>query len=350
MKSAGHRAERPFFALGALGLALSLVLEVFHVRAYLVPSASAFCALGERLDCTSVALSRFSVMLGVPVALWGALGFVAILVAAYRRSRWLLVLTGLSALASLALLAIEVVVIGALCLLCEAVHLVSFVLFWLAWRKRPGLSGSFGNREDLLLVFGPTLGLFLALALFVPKYFAVFGWKGDLPFPQGKTADGSPWIGAENPVVVLEEFTDYQCPHCRAASNRTLRRLAAHPSSLRLVRRQHPRVRCRAGVNDVCLPLRVAYCADEQGRFWQADRWLFEHAWERLIDLRRVASDVRLDHDKLAACVVRSDIYERAVQDAEQARKKRFPGTPYYVVGKQRAPEQGLAKLLEALP
>ena len=350
MSGAANRDRRPFFALGALGLALSLVLEVFHARAYLVPTASAFCALGERLDCTSVALSRFSEILGVPVPLWGALGFVAILVAAYRRSRWLLVLTGVAALASLALLAVEVVVIGALCLLCEAVHLVSFVLFWLAWRKRAGFTSSFGNRDDLSLVFGPALGLFVALSLFVPKYFVVFGWKGDLPFPQGKTADGSAWIGAEKPVVVLEEFTDYQCPHCRVASSRTLRRLAAHPSSLRLVRRQHPRVRCRAGVNDLCLPLRVAYCADEQGKFWQADRWLFEHAWEGLVDLRSVASDVRLDHEKLAACVVRADIYERAVHDAEQARKKRFPGTPYYVVGTQRAPEQGLAKLLEGLP
>jgi uncharacterized membrane protein len=350
MSAAANRERRPFFVLGAVGLALSLVLEVFHVRAYLTPTASAFCALGERLDCTSVALSRFSVILGVPVPLWGALGFIAILVAAYRRSRWLLVLAGASALASLGLLAVEILFIGALCLLCELVHVTSFLLFALAWRKRASFSSSFGDREDLLLVFGPTFGLFVALSLFVPKYFVVFGWKGDLPFPHGKTADGSPWIGAESPVLVLEEFTDYQCPHCRVASNRTLRRLAAHPSSLRLVRRQHPRVRCRAGVNDLCLPVRVAYCTDEQGKFWQADRWLFEHASEGFIDLHHVASDVRLDHEKLAACVVRKDIYERAVQDAEQARKKRFPGTPYYVVGKQRASEQGLAKLLEALP
>lgn len=350
MSSAMNRVGRPFFVLGTVGLALSLVLEVFHVRAYLTPTASAFCALGERLDCTSVALSRFSVILGVPVPLWGALGFIAILLAAYRRSRWLLVLTGSAALASLSLLAVEIIFIGALCLLCELVHMTSFLLFALAWRKRAGLSSSFGDREDLLVVFGPTLGLFVALLLFVPKYFAVFGWKGDLPFPQGKTADGFAWIGAEKPVAVLEEFTDYQCSHCRVASNRTLRRLAAHPNSLRLVRRQHPRVRCRAGVKDLCLPLRVAYCADEQGKFWQADRWLFEHAWERLVDLRRVASDVRLDYEKLAACVVRSDIYDRAVHDAEEARKKRFPGTPYYVVGSQRASEQGLAKLLEALP
>ena len=94
----------PIVVLAALGLALSLALELLHVRAYLQPSASSFCAVGERLDCTSVALSRYSVLLGVPVPLWGALGFVAILVAAVRRSRWLLPLTGAAAVASLVLL------------------------------------------------------------------------------------------------------------------------------------------------------------------------------------------------------------------------------------------------------
>ena len=343
--------RRPFLVLAGLGLALSLALEVLHVRAYLLPTASSFCAIGARLDCASVALSRFSVVLGVPVPLWGALGFAAILIAAIRRSRWLLVLTALGALAALALLVVEVALIGALCLLCEVVHAVCFALFALAWRKRASFSSSFGNRDDLVTIFAPPLGILVALVLFVPRYWGIFGWKGDVPFAQGKTPEGYPWLGAQNPTLVVHEFTDYSCPHCQVASARTLKRLADHPKSLRVVRRQYPRGRCHPGRETICVGVRVAYCADEQGKFWQADRWLFEHPENSgRRDLPILASEVGLDFEKLRACMVRDDMYARAVADSELALRKRFPGTPYYLVGDRRMPEEAFAKLLEGLP
>jgi uncharacterized membrane protein len=340
----------PIVVLAALGLALSLALELLHARAYLAPTASAFCAVGERLDCTSVALSRYSVLLGVPVPLWGALGFIAIGAAAVRGSRFLLPLCGVAAVASLVFFVIEIAAIGALCLLCEAVHLVCFALVALAWRERTRLPPSYRIREDAALVLAPPLGLFIALALFVPRYWIVFGWKGDVPFAHGKTAEGYPWIGAENPTLVVEEFTDYHCPHCRIASARSLKRLGEHPKTLRLVRRQFPRVRCRLERDNLCQAVRIAYCGEEQGRFWQTDRWLFEHApVQPTLDLEQAAADIGLDAAKLRSCVTRRDTYERAVADSELAKKKRFPGTPYYVVGSRRAPEEGLAKLLEGL-
>jgi hypothetical protein len=298
-----------------------------------------------------VALSRWSVALTVPVPLWGAIGFVAIVVAALRKSRWLLVLSGAAALVSLVLLVVEVVAVGALCFLCEAVHLVSFALVALAWRARTSLSPTFGRREDLVLIFAPPVGLLIALALFVPRYWGTFGWKGDLPFAHGKTDDGYPWIGATSPTLVVQEFTDYSCEHCRAASARTLRRLADHPKTLRLVRHQYPRVHCRIGDEKSCLAVRIAYCAEAQDKFWQADRWLFEHATERVrLDPRRAAHEVGLDEQALATCLTRRDIYERAAAEATFALKKKLPGTPYYIGANRRMHEEEFAKLVDALP
>ena len=333
--------------LAALGLVLSLLLERLHVRAYLTPSAESFCAIGEQFDCTTVALSRWSVIGGVPVPLWGAVGFFAIGVAAYRRSAWFLPLTAGAALVSALLLAVELVSIGALCLLCEAVHVVCFALFGLALWARKTFASPLRERDDLVYVFGLPVGVLVALFFFLPPYWGSFGWKGDIPFAHGKTEEGYPWIGAADPKLTLHEFTDYGCPHCKAASARTLRRLAKRPE-LRLVRRQYPRVRCQAGTETSCLPVRIAYCADEQGKFWQADRWLFERATQRVrIEPRRAADEIGLDAEKLATCVARSDIYERAVADSALALKYRLPGTPYYMAGDRRAPESGLAKLLD---
>jgi uncharacterized membrane protein len=335
--------------VAALGLLLSIALEVVHYRAYAAPSATSFCSVGDKLDCASVALSRYSVLLGVPVPLWGVAGFLTLLSAAWLRSRWLLPLAAFASLVSLAFLGVELFAIGAVCLLCEGVHVVSWLLLVIAWRQRPLVSDSYGDRNTLLLIFAPALGLMVALLVFQRPYWGAFGWKGDVPFAQGKTEEGYPWIGAEEPTLVVHELTDYSCPHCKAASTRLLREVAAHPKQLRVVRRQYTRMPCPPGAPASCQMARVAYCAQEQGKFWQADRWLFEHATGKdRVDLAVAARDIALDEAKLRTCVVRADTYQRAETDAKDARKKRVLGTPYYIVGnKTLSPEQVRKRLDE---
>jgi uncharacterized membrane protein len=333
--------------LAALGLLLSLALEVLHARAYLAPDASAFCAVGARLDCTSVALSRYSVFLGLPLPIWGALGFLAIFLSALRRSRWLLPLSAIAAIASLALLVVEVVAIGALCLLCEGVHLVSFALAALSWRERARLTSGFGDRRELLAIFAPPFAIYVAAVLLVPHYWAVFGWKGSVPFAHGKTQDGYCWLGAHDPKVTIHEFTDYRCAHCKAAAARTLRRLSKHPNTLRVVRRQFPRMRCPKRPNFGCVLIRMAYCAEEQGKFWQADRWLFEHgSWAVHVEPSALARDVGLDAGILEQCLKRTDLALRAASEAEVGLDQNFTGTPTFVVDGRVVSEPELDELL----
>jgi uncharacterized membrane protein len=340
----------PTVIVAALGLALSIWLEVVHYRAYTAPLSSSFCSVGARLDCASVALSRFSMFLGVPVPIWGVAGFLALTIAAWQRSRWLLPLSAIAALVSVVLLGVSVFSIKSLCLLCEGVHVLSVVLFVLAWKERRSEQVALGDRDTLLTVFGPALGLVIGVMLFQQPYWGAFGWKGDVPFPQGKTAEGHPWIGAENPKLVLNEFTDYSCPHCKIASTQTLKSLAAHPKELRIVRRQYPRMACPKGENSACHLVRLAYCAEEQGKFWEADRWLFEHAGGRHeVDPGAAARDIGLDEAKLRACMVRDDIFQRADDESRAARKKRIAGTPYYIVGDKAVPPEEVAKLLREL-
>jgi uncharacterized membrane protein len=338
-----------FIGLAVLGLALSLWLEVLHVRAYLVPSRTSFCSVGQTLDCASVALSRFSVLLDVPVPLWGALGFLAIGIAAYQRSRWLVVLTGAAALASLVLLGVELFAVGALCLLCEAVHALCFALFALALRKRKELSVPLGSRDDALVLFGPPVGIAIALALYVPHYWGVFSWKTAPPFPHGTTADGRPWIGAKNPKITLEEITDYGCPHCKAIAARNLRRLAEHPDTLRIVRRQYPRFICVGSAQAACTFVRAAFCSAEQDKFWQADRFLFEHGTDRKRPtLATLAEGVGLDLAKLTKCSERPDIYERAEKETRLVVKQNVQDTPVLMIGGKRVSEETLNTLLRA--
>jgi uncharacterized membrane protein len=331
--------------LAAAALLLSALLEWLHVSAYQTPGASSFCAVGAKLDCTTPALSRFSVLFGLPVALWGVVGGLALLLAAWIGSAWLVPLALGAALGSLALLGVEIGRVGALCVLCEVVHALSLALAVVAWRSRRALT-PIGDREAAALVLLPPLGLLLGLLLFLPPYWRVVGFRGDLPFEQGVTTDGAHWLGAATPTLTLDEYTDYLCPHCRAASDWTLHRLAARPSEIRLVRRQYPLARCstRAGS---CERLRFAYCGDEQGRFWQMDRWLFAHGEDREVEPAKAASDLGLDAARLASCIERPDIYARAARESDVATTRRFAGAPTYVVNGKRVPPETADRFLE---
>ena len=75
---------------------------------------------------------------------------------------------------------------------------------------------------------------------FVPSYWKTPGWS-DLPtLASGNDERGHHWIGAADPRLTIVEFSDYECPHCRAA-HKAIRVLAArHPEQIRLVHRHLP--------------------------------------------------------------------------------------------------------------
>jgi protein-disulfide isomerase len=107
---------------------------------------------------------------------------------------------------------------------------------------------------------------------------------------------------------------------------------------------------CSKAAADSCQFVRLAYCAEEQGKFWQADRWLFAYASVHEDPaLSRMARDLQIDESRLRACVTRDDIYARADNESRLARKKLIPGTPYYIVGEKRLPPEKLESVLSGL-
>ena len=73
-------ARRIVLALALLGLAASLASLYVHVRLLVDPSYSSFCDVSAEVSCTGAYLSRYGSVLGIPVALPGALWFGSVLV------------------------------------------------------------------------------------------------------------------------------------------------------------------------------------------------------------------------------------------------------------------------------
>jgi uncharacterized membrane protein len=333
--------------LAAIGLVVSAVLEWVHVKTYLVPSAHSFCAVNQTFDCNQVALSRLSVLFGVPMPLWGIAGFLALLLAAWHRLRLLWPLAALAALASVGLLLEELLHVGAVCLICEAVHLVALLLAAVAWRWHRKHGRPFAS-SMWLAVGGVPASILVASALFVPPYWAPLTWQSHVPHPYGVDEHGHHWVGAESPAITVEEFVDYGCPHCAVASNLTRRRLAAHGDRLRVVRRHQPRMDCHER-NKGCLALRAAYCAAQQDAFWQMDAWLFIYAPGRAqVDVVEGAQALGLDEPSFVLCLQDPATYKWADDEARVARKLKIDMTPTYRVDGRTVTPHELDALLDA--
>jgi uncharacterized membrane protein len=322
--------------LAAVGVLFSGALELAHYQAYVDPTRASFCSPGAAFDCTTVALSSWSVFLDVPLPLWGLSGFLLIGLLAFWRSLWLVPVTGFAAALSVVLLGVALFAIHKVCWLCECVHVLSWVLFALAWRGRAGLGTV--DRVTLAQLFTVPAAIPIYTFIVIAHYWAIATWRGGVHLPHGFDENGRPWIGAEAPKLVLHEYVDYSCPHCAIAAMHTARWLSQHPTTLRIVRHQYPRMQCPL-LPDLfyCPFVRTALCAGDQGVFWEADSWLFEHAGGRLeVDLHKAASDLHIDYDKLNACVSSPATLERAAAETAEASTHKIKEVPSYVIDGKR--------------
>lgn len=342
----------PRFQVGALllsgtGFALSLLLEKLHVDTYVAEKADHFCTLGTTLDCASVAASPSSIFLGLPWAIWGALGFIALAIASYQRSRFLLPLAGAAAVTSIALFCISAFLIGSICLLCEGVHLTSIALFVVAYRFRNELSGTLSDYAAAGRILAPPAGIAVALLVTLPPYWSAFSWKGEPPFPTGKTEEGNYWIGAEKPEVTIHEYVNYKCPHCKVGSSRLLRELGKH-SSWRIVRHPQPLMRCKQERSGSCQGERLAYCAGEQGQFWRADRWLFGNVdFNKRFNAEKMIRDLELDAQAFTQCLDGPAAFEFNDRAFTTAKKKGLIAVPGYEIDAPGGIPESLKPLAE---
>lgn len=114
-------------------------------------------------------------------------------------------------------------------------------------------------------------------------------------------------IGPEDAPVVIYDFSDYLCPHCRdfnAMTGKLLRRQYAVPGGpLRWVSYEFP-------LQDRSVPATIAaYCAGEQGRYWDMHDMLYARvdAWAPKQDPNdtfvELADEMGLEKGEFRSCV-----------------------------------------------
>lgn len=352
----------PVVLLSLGGLADSIYLSISHYRVYTDIGYSSFCAISKSINCDTVSQSPFSIVLNVPVPIWGVLGyavFALLLWVAWRerhqqKNGWaLLQLIALFfSLYSIVLAFISTYYVHSYCIMCILSYGINLLLLFYAWliRKRFKLPPLFrGIQQDLLFLwkrpgirlFGMVFLSFVVIGVIVFPSYWLYNEKLPIEALQtGVTEDGHPWIGAAAPELEITEYTDYLCFQCRKMHLYLRRIVARYPDRIRLVHRHfpmdhaiNPLVKEPFHVGSGRMAVLAIYAA-EQGRFWQMNDVLFEYGSKRKdLNLQDLSEQTGVDLSGMRqALIERTDLQMTLAKDIWAGMKLDITGTPAYVI------------------
>ncbi|MCB0324681.1 MAG: thioredoxin domain-containing protein [Bdellovibrionales bacterium] len=408
----GTRRRCVLLVVLALIVTSYLLYHTAAVRGGYLTGQSA-CNLGGSFNCDKVAESPYAELFGISVAGLGFFYFalwLALLIRGpltrrpqfgrsevYQRYHSALFVLATSGLPAIAYFAAMSLLIGYVCIFCALIYLIVLVLALLTWRA---LSPGYGTvshlgrgASELLEMFTPTTGglfgaLFLWGVVLLSGLVAVLGpgalerwyfepqrlllndeeylrphfeaWqqapKHDLRIDESddhKTRDYA--LGADDAVLTMVEFSDYQCPFCRRTALHLKPLVKEFEGKLRIVQRAFPlSSTCNPAVPEVgheysCLASEMARCAGEQGdeAYWQMHDSLFaldalEWSVERLVVL---PAELGLDTAQFDACLAEPHARQKIAADVELANALGVQGTPTFYVNGKHLPFSRLEEL-----
>lgn len=362
-------------ALSLVGLLLAGYLAYLHIgllRGELL--GGAVCSASGAFNCHAVTGGSWGRWFGIPLAFWGAMGYVVALAlglfgtqseeAASAAIPLIVVLSSLFLIANIWLLAIMAFVIRLFCLLClltDAVNLalllVSLSALGAPWGRAVGQAAASlralapGRRNPGAALFwgAVVLGLIGVASVHAATTFVAKGSSADAQHHvreyvqrQARVAvdvTGDPRKGSPAAPVQLVEFSDFHCPACQRAAKFNEIILANHRRDATLLFKHFPLdTNCNDKISRMvhpgaCQLAAASECAHEQDKFWVFHDMVFEQgAKYNLNNLEGDITRLGIDLGRYRACMDAGRGMDAVKKDVAEGGKIQVGSTPTYVV------------------
>jgi protein-disulfide isomerase/uncharacterized membrane protein len=361
--------------LAAVGLGISVVIEIIHARLEGDRNYASFCNVSAAVNCDTVLTSRYAELFGMPVSRWAIIFYAVVMalgIAVARTdrptvretlARIILILQVWGLLYAVYLALIAFAVLHTVCLMCSSLYVVSVALFAAAWWLRSS-SRAVGRRQraesarqDRMVLIGSAVAVLLVLVIggwqalgssghtratnpeeiarLRPEFYQWFFKQPVIAVP----IDGSHTLGNADAPVTVVEFSDFECGHCFTFHRSLEDVLRTSGQNLRVVFRHFPLdSSCNPTVSShlhqqACLAAAAAECAAEQGKFWQYHNLLFDNqdALGREF-LLAYAQRLGMDTARFANCLGGSDARARVERDARAGAQLGIDSTPTWFI------------------
>ena len=156
-------------------------------------------------------------------------------------------------------------------------------------------------------------------------------------------------MGAEDAKVEVVEFSDFQCPACKAAQG--LVKQVQNKEGVRLVFKHMPLSSIH---KNALIAAEAAEAAHDQGKFWEYHDLLFERqeewAEEKEIELKLTdyAVELGLDRETFMKSLSEGKFKDLVMSDYGEAMRLGVRGTPTFFVNGKRTSAGDLVREVEA--
>jgi protein-disulfide isomerase len=148
----------------------------------------------------------------------------------------------------------------------------------------------------------------------------------------GTPVDSTPQkLGRANAKVLIEEFSDPECPACAAISPQVEQFVKDNPELARLEYYHYP----LSYHEHAFIAAEASECAGDQGKFWEYLGTIFANQSSLSEDyLYNIADSLELDRTAFDACVDDHTYKGKILAHMAEGTRRRLPGTPtLYVNG-----------------
>jgi protein-disulfide isomerase/uncharacterized membrane protein len=378
---------RGWFVIAAAvaGLGICLYLYSFHIALLLGEiKGGLLCGADNGLGCNSVSSSPYSSLLGLPLALWGAIFYATLFILGVgslvlKRDdgdvflRWAFYLAVLALAIDLYLAHTMIFRIRAVCWLCITTYGINFAIILglvkLVWRPsgpRNPLRSIFPGRKDESdnnyyyrnVIKGLLNGAILLTAVigiagsqFITR--SVTGNERERlakvtetlsqQKPHRIDATNRPYLGSKNAAVTVVEFSDFLCPYCAKAAKYLKLAGSGNHDKARFVFRHYPLDKsCNRRLNSnvhpgACLLAEGAVCAHEQDKFWDFHDIAFETGGKiSSAVVQDIAATIGMNMDTFNSCLASGRGRRVVAEDIDAAANAGVTGTPTLFINGRR--------------
>jgi protein-disulfide isomerase/uncharacterized membrane protein len=342
------------------------------------------CGADNGLGCHSVASGPYSIMMGIPLASWGAIFYSTLVLLGFGGIifwrdcgrgflRWAFFLAVFGLAFDLYLAYTMIFRIRAVCWLCAATYAINFMIIlvlakevWREPRPRMSLRAIFPGTKDaqgidlyyrnvikglliggilLAAVAGVAGSQFLSKSLTENDRERLANIKKNLSQQKPRVIEvkNRPVMGADDATVTVVEFSDFLCPFCAKASRYIKLAESGTRDSTRFVFRHYPldkscNRKLRSNVHPgACLLAEGAVCAFEQDKFWEYHDIAFETegSISRAV-VMDTASEIGLDLGEFKRCLDSGRGLKVVSEDLQAAYNAGVKSTPTLFINGRR--------------
>ena len=369
-------------AFAVLGLGASSAATYVHYNLIRNPDYTSFCDINTTVSCKAAYLSKYGSVAGVPMAVWGIIFFAWVLLMVWgARDRSAIADSAVGYIFAASTVGLAVVlylayasffVLKEVCPLCVTTYVGVIGVFIVSGRASSVPLSSLPSRlrRDMRVLVATPLALVVSLLFIAGASWGMTAFPRETerpvapqtpPLTAEQRAQFEQWwnmqpasanfpYANDGAKVLIVEFADFQCPHCRlmyfAYKPILDRYLAEHPKDVKFIFKSWPlSSRCNASVpgehfTASCEAAAAYVLARPKGTAESLKDWFFLHQEELSpATVKRAAADIGQIADFDAN-------YARAIEevktDAAVGSSLDVNSTPSFFVNGRRVPAGGV--------